>query len=390
MVIAGLAGTTNHMRSASVLSLAQLLHLYSDKMDSNYIDQLVPAITSLINTGSRELIKSCTIFIKICLAVLPVASFKLHLSLLLTTLSNMSKENKQHFKLPLRRILEKLIRKYSYNTVLSLVPNEDHKLLNHIRKMESRKKKKLNSTTETKLQSFDDLINDNGSENEEDSLPEKPNSNPKKSKKNNHKNDTFLMESDDPIDFFDPKSISHLRATAPTLNRKRSRLEGNDEGEDDTQSDFPLTEDGKLVILSSSAEKKEPTLDDMIIEQEREFDAKQYKKRKINDVDMEEDDVDIGNKNMKYEGERNRKDKEKTSTSEKHTGKEYKASKAKGDVKKSGKLDPYAYLPLDPRFLNRRQKVKAKRQFDNIIHAAKRGSSAVSKTHKVSKHVTMD
>jgi len=43
----------------------------------------------------------------------------------------------------------------------------------------------------------------------------------------------------------------------------------------------------------------------------------------------------------------------------KHTGKEYAAKKAKGDVKKEGKPDPFAYIPLNPKLLNKRFKTKA-------------------------------
>lgn len=35
-------------------------------------------------------------------------------------------------------------------------------------------------------------------------------------------------------------------------------------------------------------------------------------------------------------------------------GSEYKSTKAKGDVKKKGKVDPYAYLPLSRSTLNKR------------------------------------
>jgi len=157
-----------------------------------------------------------------------------------------------------------------------------------------------------------------------------------------------------------------------------------------------MTEDGKLVILPSSSfstsniHQKEVTLQDMIIEQEKEFDAKHKKKRKFNEEEEEvgaHDDLNRENSND------NRKTKiskvERNNSEQKHTGKEYKAIKAKGDVKKAGRLDPYAYVPLNPKFLNKRQKVKAKRQFDNIIHGAKKGSLSLhtksSKKHKSNK-----
>jgi ribosomal RNA-processing protein 12 len=37
-----------------------------------------------------------------------------------------------------------------------------------------------------------------------------------------------------------------------------------------------------------------------------------------------------------------------------HSGAEYKSAKAQGDIKKKGKLDPYAYVPLSGALLNKR------------------------------------
>lgn len=37
-----------------------------------------------------------------------------------------------------------------------------------------------------------------------------------------------------------------------------------------------------------------------------------------------------------------------------HAGTEYSTKKAKGDMKKKGKLDPYAYIPLSRNTLNKR------------------------------------
>jgi ribosomal RNA-processing protein 12 len=55
-------------------------------------------------------------------------------------------------------------------------------------------------------------------------------------------------------------------------------------------------------------------------------------------------------------------------------GTEYKSKKAKGDVKKKGKPDPYAYLPLQRSAINKRKRSKAAGQFKNIIKGAKSGA----------------
>jgi len=51
------------------------------------------------------------------------------------------------------------------------------------------------------------------------------------------------------------------------------------------------------------------------------------------------------------------------------------AKKKKGDSKAGG-VQPYSYLPLDPKLLNKRTNKKAAGQFKSIVTAAKKGSHA--------------
>lgn len=56
--------------------------------------------------------------------------------------------------------------------------------------------------------------------------------------------------------------------------------------------------------------------------------------------------------------------------------------KAKGDLKKQGQLDPYAYIPLNRERLNRRKRAKMRGEFSNVMmRRAKRGSSTGTKLH---------
>lgn len=56
------------------------------------------------------------------------------------------------------------------------------------------------------------------------------------------------------------------------------------------------------------------------------------------------------------------------------TGKEYRAKKARGDVKIRGKPDPYAYVPLSRKLLNKRNKAKATGRLNKIFKSAVKGA----------------
>ena len=66
-------------------------------------------------------------------------------------------------------------------------------------------------------------------------------------------------------------------------------------------------------------------------------------------------------------------------------GEEYKSKKAKGDVKRKGKPDPYAYVPLQKSSLNRRKKAKFEGQFKGLVKATQKGSKAGKKAKLVEK-----
>lgn len=65
------------------------------------------------------------------------------------------------------------------------------------------------------------------------------------------------------------------------------------------------------------------------------------------------------------------------------TGTDYRSKKAKGDIKKKGAVDPYAYIPLSRNTLNKRKRAKNSGQFKNIVQGARKGAAAGAKRRKI-------
>lgn len=63
-------------------------------------------------------------------------------------------------------------------------------------------------------------------------------------------------------------------------------------------------------------------------------------------------------------------------------GSEYRSKKAKGDTKKKGAYDPYAYIPLSRNTLNKRKRAKNSGQFKSIVQGARKGANAGSKNKR--------
>lgn len=68
-----------------------------------------------------------------------------------------------------------------------------------------------------------------------------------------------------------------------------------------------------------------------------------------------------------------KKGKKNSEISNLKTGSEYRAKKARGDIKLKGKPDPFAYIPLSRKLLNRRKKMK------NIVQSAIKGAKIGAK-----------
>jgi hypothetical protein len=67
---------------------------------------------------------------------------------LVPALVNWSHEHSNHFKVKIRHLLERMIRKYGYDAIERYVPEDDKKLVSSIRKRQNRLKKKKAAAAE--------------------------------------------------------------------------------------------------------------------------------------------------------------------------------------------------------------------------------------------------
>lgn len=56
----------------------------------------------------------------------------------------------------------------------------------------------------------------------------------------------------------------------------------------------------------------------------------------------------------------------------KYSGSAYQSQKGKGDVLKAGKYEPFAYIQLNPKMLNKRYKDKAVKSFEGVVSHGKK------------------
>mmetsp|Transcript_19672 Transcript_19672/g.54892 ORF Transcript_19672/g.54892 Transcript_19672/m.54892 type:complete len:1497 (+) Transcript_19672:183-4673(+) len=138
MVMAGLAGQTPHMISASVMALSRLLHEFAPRLRL-LMPALLPSVLMLLRSKSREIIKSVLGFVKVCAMRMPSSMLEQQLGPILEGILLWAEDSKNKFKLKVRVIIERLARRCGFEAVAKHIPPSDARLLTHIRKAVNRK-----------------------------------------------------------------------------------------------------------------------------------------------------------------------------------------------------------------------------------------------------------
>uniref|UniRef100_A0A672PV44 Uncharacterized protein n=1 Tax=Sinocyclocheilus grahami TaxID=75366 RepID=A0A672PV44_SINGR len=343
------------MITCTVLALTRLVFHYKDSIAVSSLELLLQNVCLLLSSRTRDVVKASLGFLKVLLFSMDVKVLASHI---MEGISNMN-DMRRHFRVKLKNIYTKLIRKFGFELVKSMLPADQHKILVNIRKTEARnKRRKLVIKTEedgsdtedekpkVKEESIEDILAETDSDSDEDEKPKKGQKKPMK------KGQAWLKEgvSDEPLNFLDPKAAQRVLATNPNLKKAIK-----------TEHGFRMTSDGRLII-------KEEEEDDDYKFLSVPVEQKKNPKRKMHD-DLD-DDMDV-KPTMKYKaggiGIHRPLDRRP------EFGTEYKSKKGKGDVKKAGKCDPYAYVPLKKAQLNRRKKAKLQGQFKGMVRGAKKG-----------------
>uniref|UniRef100_A0AAY3ZTZ3 RRP12-like protein n=1 Tax=Denticeps clupeoides TaxID=299321 RepID=A0AAY3ZTZ3_9TELE len=355
LVYVGLTGSVT-MITCTILALTRLVFQYKDSIEPSTLELLLQNVCLLLSSRTREVIKASLGFIKVILFIMDVKVLAGHVTSMMEAIGNIKDDMRRHFRMKLKSVFTKFIRKFGFELVKNMLPPEHHKVLANIRKVEARTKrrKQLQQAEEEGSESEDDAPKAKGDSIEEilaemdsdesDQEEAKAKSGQKKAPR--QKGKAWLKEglSDDPLNFLDPKAAQRVLATNPDLKKSKKMDHG-----------FKVTSDGRLIIQEEGEKKnssKEAILMLMLILKRTIFSS-----------------AGGGGIHRPLGGKA-------------EFGTEYKSKKAKGDVKKKGKCDPYAYIPLNKTNLNRRKKAKLQGQFKGIVRGAKRGVLAAKRMQK--------
>ncbi|KAH8811744.1 NUC173 domain-containing protein [Xylogone sp. PMI_703] len=258
MVSAGLAGSTPHMVSASITALTRILYQYREKLQAETLTDLVQTMDLFLTSNNREIVRSVLGFVKVCVISLPTSLMLPRLPSLIPNLMVWSHEHKAHFKVKVKHILERMVRRFGVDIVNKHCPEEDRKLITNIRKTKERSKRHREATKaagdasdeeagESKKRKgrfeseYDQALF--GSD-DEDSDGSDVSDNEVLGKKSKRKgaagSKTYIVEDEnEPLDLLDRRALANISSTRPLSQRQRQPPQR-------TKAKVDL--DGKLII----------------------------------------------------------------------------------------------------------------------------------------------
>uniref|UniRef100_A0A2K6UCI0 Ribosomal RNA processing 12 homolog n=1 Tax=Saimiri boliviensis boliviensis TaxID=39432 RepID=A0A2K6UCI0_SAIBB len=387
LIYPGLVGPVT-MVSCSILALTHLLFEFKGLMGTSTVEQLLENVCLLLASRTRDVVKSALGFIKVVVTVMGVTHLAKHVQLVMGAIGKLSDDMRRHFRMKLRNLFTKFIRKFGFELVKRLLPEEYHRVLVNIRKAEARAKRhralsqaaaeeedeeEEEEPAQGKGDSIEEILAD--SEDEEEDEEEERSRGKEQRKLAQQRSRAWLKEGggDEPLNFLDPKVAQRVLATQPGPGRGRKKDHG-----------FKVSADGRLII------KEEEDTNKM----EEEEGAKGEDEEM---ADLVEDVIVRNKKHQKLKHQKEAEEEElemppqyqaggsgihRPVAKKAMPGAEYKAKKAKGDVKRKGRPDPYAYIPLNRTKLNHRKKMKLQGQFKGLVKAAQRGSHVGHKNRR--------
>jgi ribosomal RNA-processing protein 12 len=287
MLTAGLAGTTAQMIGATITALSRVFFEFKDDLPGEVASELLQTVNVFVASNNREIVKGALGYIKVCIVVLDDSILAPQLDVLVDHILKCSHQNR-NFKLKIRHVFERLIRRFGYDSVAHLVPEEDKKLIANIQKRRLRAKRQKNEratandsddeeeianrVSAKKVTGYHDAFEEvvYGSESELEGSDDDDNdaqmgqqrsalgSTKKKAGRQQGGSTAYIRENEGGVlDFLDRSALGQISSSKPTA--RKSKVGASTRG---ARSEFLENDDGRMVISDGNDGKQKAGDDD--------------------------------------------------------------------------------------------------------------------------------
>jgi ribosomal RNA-processing protein 12 len=375
MVSAALAAHTPHMRSAAVLSLARLVYKLGpcDQVLRGLIPSLLSTVLVLLREQAREVVKAVVSFVRIGVAIADPAALQAVVPQVIDGLMLWAGETKNRFRATIKLIMKKLCRLYGFETMRALLPSGDQPLIAYLEKMAMRSGRKRDEAKTGRgggamedddsddgtlgggFGSDDDDLDDSDGGGEDDSEEEGGARGRQQQRQQQLRglsmggsSDVLLVDHGDGgvvVDLLDDGTLMKHTRTVHAPGAKDARGRRDDSDDEGGGGGLEVAADGRLIVPADKSHEGRTAKAEGQTKRKRDGDGAEEKAAAAL--------LRAPPKKFKVK---------------KAAGSEYKSKKgAGGDVLKQGKLEPYAYIPLDGKVLGSKKQHGAVEQYAGVV-----------------------
>ncbi|KAH8387862.1 hypothetical protein KR093_009905 [Drosophila rubida] len=425
ILTAGFTGDES-LTTNTILAFRAVVQQQGQHLTVGTLEFVLQQVSVFLVQKSRHQAEAAVAFLITFIKVMPIPLVANHLETIMRSLSAMTKDTKRFCRIQIGYFLKKLCKRFTTEELARFVPGDDevtHRRLKKIRKQmrrDTRKKQSeeaqaessdeeqlIGGELEPKSYTIDDILADSDSDLPEDMDTEEGGAAAGKSKaksKSKQARSTYIREdADEIVDLADLKSIGNVltsgssaAASSKLAKPKKPQL---------ANGGFKTADDGRLIISdkalrgqggADAGDDDSDDSDDSSADSGHEGGAGANPKRGMEDDSSDEEELhqaSTAKRKRKATSDAMSMRSGVTSASTRKgihrslgakssdamsvksgvsrvAGSEYSTKKAKGDMKKSGKLDPYAYIPLTRNTLNKRKRAMNSRKFKSAVRGA--------------------
>jgi len=405
-VAAGLAGNTPHMMAATLSALARLVYELRERPDLVETSaQLFATVLTLLQHKAQEVVRSAIVFCKVALSSLPASEIQPLLPRLVPPMLLWCSNKHAHLKMQVRYLMERLTKRFGHEAMLEVTPEAHHRLLTHIRKQKVRGqnhaaarvaeregRQAANGTSRGSRHSDFEALVEAGGDEEEDM----------ESELTYAKRSTGAAirqtwkDGGDVIDLLTAPQVSETARARPPGGRSLKIAGGKRRREEEDNDDVTVDDSGKIAVLTSesgvaatpqargfaggAADMEVDPLDEIVrpgaakrrrglAQQKVEASAAE-----IEDATPSGGQIQLGRKAALAKARRAAA----VDNFGASMGDKFKSKKgAAGDIMTPGGQQPFAYLPLNPRLLGKKQQRNAAATMNKLVSNKSKGGVKV-------------
>uniref|UniRef100_A0A915IIM5 Ribosomal RNA-processing protein 12-like conserved domain-containing protein n=1 Tax=Romanomermis culicivorax TaxID=13658 RepID=A0A915IIM5_ROMCU len=398
---------SQNLDHVTCLLIAARLFIFEMKhqIEGSILSEILSKIQLLLENSNRQIVKSSLEFLKTFIVYGSSVQLGQYLDNFLPAIYRQTEDCRRHFRFLIKKILAKLMRRLPYELICKFLPDdESKKQLNNVRKALQRYERRKMAARQgaaalddendrdddvlsgvtglSRPETIADLLknDDSAADDDDDSAEDDDYADQKKTPPA-----IFLHEkSDEILDFTDLKSVSKM-TSRKKIGKNASKMDKN--------RGFQTDSSGRLIITNGENEQK--------IEEKSKIVKLKGKRKNVDDFDeIFDSDDDISIKKRPKSSEDILPNREPDSDLDealhyKPGGRGIHRNLSKEKLPQSGGqsrkptsssckngLQPYAYVPLDFKQLNKRKRSKASGEFRNLLEGAKKGSKKASRGKK--------